>query len=106
MACSSNNPASDGNSSSEWALLVNVGPCMRIEIKNLLTLERNILQTHQCIIFVGLDSTGYYGLIVFQISKRNLELDGNRKPFKTDGHYGGRLLSFIISDNNKLFRYV
>jgi len=26
MACSSNNPASDGNSSSEWALLVNVGP--------------------------------------------------------------------------------
>jgi len=49
MACSSNNPASDGNSSSEWALLVNVGPCTRIEIKHLLTLARNILQTHQVI---------------------------------------------------------
>jgi len=101
MACSSNNPASDGNSSSEWELLVNVGPCTRIEIKHPLTLARNILQTHQCIIFVGLDSTGYHGLIVFQISKRNLELDGNRKPFKTDGHYGG-----CLSDNNKLFRYI
>jgi hypothetical protein len=35
VACSSNNSASDRNCSSEWALLVNVGACIKQKFNNL-----------------------------------------------------------------------
>lgn len=48
VACSSNNSASDRNGSSEWAFLVNVGPCAQTNIKDLLTHARNV--TNRCIV--------------------------------------------------------
>ena len=44
VACSSNNSASDRNGSSEWAFLVNVGPCGQTNIKDLLRMQEQSLR--------------------------------------------------------------
>ena len=53
VACSSNNSTSDGNSSSEWALLVNVGTWKGIDINRLSSMPKQNITTsihHYCLL--------------------------------------------------------